>query len=308
MLHRHRRSRSSTSDGKAAIVRIIVPGITPSGITTMATPKASFQAVRRGGTVKARRSRAVPGLSGLQSRNCDLAYGTIADQQTSTSIAALLRKGSTAGSTDFGAIQQAGNSLNTLGAALLGGLQVKLLKNATALLGDAVAGRAAAPSMRLTVRRALRATAMAACTASYVVKVCTLAGSLAHAVDFSHGGLATEAELANAVCTLLGPTVGTASPPLLRAVGPVSALAADGLDLNAAVLELAQHLTENHNHPAELAAAGVEKVHDVVLTCIGAVESCQELMKIAAAPVGARADKRDGSDGCGGNSGEEDEH
>ncbi|GLC35164.1 hypothetical protein PLESTM_000286500 [Pleodorina starrii] len=168
--------------------------------------------------------------------------------------------------------------------------QMKLLKRATAVLADVLAGRGAAPSVRLTVRRALRAAALAALTATHLARLCTLAGSLAHAVDFSHGGLATEAELANAVCTLLGPTVGTASPPLLRAVGPVSALAADGLDLGAAVLELAQHLTENHNHhhPAELAAAaaGLGKVLDLLVDCSSTLESGQQLVEVVRGAVG----------------------
>ncbi|GLC74586.1 hypothetical protein PLESTF_001530200 [Pleodorina starrii] len=264
----------------------------------MAIPKASYVQLPRRSPAAASGSRALRrARSGCSSetQKCDEAACSSSHFARQSSPGAGTPHPRGTGSAPWlpgfsGAFQRSINSLVALNGMTLSEPQMKLLKRATAVLADVLAGRGAAPSVRLTVRRALRAAALAALTATHLARLCTLAGSLAHAVDFSHGGLATEAELANAVCTLLGPTVGTASPPLLRAVGPVSALAADGLDLGAAVLELAQHLTENHNHhhPAELAAAaaGLGKVLDLLVDCSSTLESGQQLVEVVRGAVG----------------------
>ncbi|GLC71495.1 hypothetical protein PLESTF_001128000 [Pleodorina starrii] len=157
------------------------------------------------------------------------------------------------------------------------GLQAKLLEDAAAALGDALAGPAAPPSLRLRLRRDLRVVAQGAYAARRIVQAHALATSLAHMPL----GLATEAELASALCALLllpfsvctatsPPPSPPPPPPLLRAVAAASALAADALGLTAAAAEvLAQQ-------PREL-AAGVGKVLDLVLGAIGVVDGCQEV-------------------------------
>ncbi|EFJ51157.1 hypothetical protein VOLCADRAFT_87948 [Volvox carteri f. nagariensis] len=132
------------------------------------------------------------------------------------------------------AFRETVKSLGAFSDITLSEFQMKLLKQVTAVLADAMMPPGAPPSLRLLVRRALRAAVLLTHTATFFIRIWAVVGAVAHSNPVP-GGLATEAELASTVFLLFFSAAGVpASSLLLRALAATTALLADGRGLGAA--------------------------------------------------------------------------
>ncbi|GLI70615.1 hypothetical protein VaNZ11_015513 [Volvox africanus] len=155
--------------------------------------------------------------------------------------------------------------------------QMKLLKQATAVLADAAVGQAAPPSLRLLVRRALRIAVLATSAATHITKMWALAAAVAHC-DSPQVLLGNVVELMCIASGLLSPAV-IPSSPLLRVASAATALASEGLSLSAAVDRLSH--VDPQNLDLEAVVLQFLQVLDLASSGAGLLESGQEVAVVA---------------------------
>ncbi|GLC35165.1 hypothetical protein PLESTB_000561500 [Pleodorina starrii] len=183
------------------------------------------------------------------------------------------------------AFQLTTNLMNAGNGLLLNEFQWRLVKRATAGVTDALLGPAASPSLRLLLRRALRAAVAMASTAAFLLKLWGLAASLDH-LDFAHD-MKTDAELASAVDTILHPAI----PPtlLVRATLFTISVLTYWMNLSSTTDSLVHLNAENLD-----LITGAASVLDLAISGPGLMENGKGLLKFGAV-LGAGRDAESGS-------------
>ncbi|GIL42407.1 hypothetical protein Vafri_388 [Volvox africanus] len=181
------------------------------------------------------------------------------------------------------ALLQTANKLKLGNDVLFTEFQRKLMKRATAVVADALLGPGATPSLRLLLRRALRAVVAMASSVTFLLKLSVMISSLGQ-LDFVHD-IRADAELASTVDTILCPAV----PPtlLVRATLFTISVLTYWLNLSTTTDSLV-HLNPEHLDFIN----GAESVLDLAMSGPGLMESGKGLMKVRAALGGGTDEER----------------